>query len=261
MNYIRNAFIRLRLLPRLIASVKNWRTVLRARIGLGGLDALEVRAGTKLKLVDLRPGLEALRDVYFEHVYDRPFQLDDTGVVLDLGANIGVFSMIAATSLVPRGRVIAVEPNPTVFSVLRENVVANCLRNIEVVYGAVAAEQGTIALRLAPNSTGATIVGPEHGPSVIVPAVSFSDLVTTAGRVELVKCDIEGAEWQIIYESDERVWARIRRVAMEFHLDSGNGRTPEDLMLQFKKLGYENVVAFRPPGRSPLYGYLWADRA
>jgi FkbM family methyltransferase len=259
--YMAEAVARLRLLPCLVAQVKNWRSVLMARIGLRTLDAIEFRDNTTLRVVDLRPGLAVLRDVYFERVYDRPFRLDDRGIVLDLGANIGVFSLIAATSLVPRGRVIAVEANPRVLSVLQENVVVNCLRNIDVVFGAVAVEHGTIALHCAPDSTGATIVDPSRGRSVMVPAVSFTELVTMARSVELVKCDIEGAEWQIIYESDERVWSRIKRVAMEFHLDSGNGRTLEDLRLQFRKLGYQNVTTFHPPGRSPLYGYIWANRA
>lgn len=261
LSYIGNAFTRLLLLPRLIAKVENWRSVLRARFGLGKLDAVEFRDSTRLKLVDLRPGLEVLRDVYLERVYDRPFRLDDHGVVLDLGANIGVFSMIAATSLVPHGRVIAVEPNPAVLSVLEENVLANCFRNIRVISGAVAVEPGTIALRLAQHSLRSTTAGSGRGVSVTVPAVSFSELVTMAGRIELVKCDIEGAEWRIIYESDERIWSRIKRVAMEFHIDSGDGRTHEDLILRFKKLGYENVTAFPPTCRSPLCGYIWASRA
>lgn len=260
-NYLGNASTRVLLLPSLIARVRNWRSVLSARLGLSTLDAIEFRNRTKLKIVDLRPGLEMLRDVYFERVYDRRFHLDDTGVVLDLGANIGVFSMVAATSLVPRGRVIAVEANPAVLSVLQENVAANRFENIQVVFGAAAAESGDVTLRLAPHSTGASIVGSADGLSVTVPAISFSDLVTATESIELVKFDIEGAEWQILYDSDECAWSGIKRVAMEFHLDSGDGRTPEDLIARFKQLGYENVAAFQPPGRSPLHGYLWASRS
>jgi FkbM family methyltransferase len=211
--------------------------------------------------VDLRPGLEVLRDVYFERVYDRPFQLDETGVVLDLGANIGIFSLIAATRLVPRGRVIAVEPNPEVFSVLQGNIRVNRLQNIEAVFAAAAAQTGAATLCFAPHSMGATIVGPASGISVTVPKVSLEDLMRTAEHVALMKCDVEGAEWQIVYESDERLWSRIERVALEFHLDSGSGRAPEDLVRRFEELGYDTVTTFRPPGRSLLYGYLWAARA
>jgi FkbM family methyltransferase len=259
-NYIKNAFARAQLLPSLITEVQNWRSVLFGRLGLWNVDEVKFRDQTRIRFVDLRPGLEVLRDVYFERVYDRPFQLDETGVVIDLGANIGVFSLIAARRLVPRGHVIAVEPNPAVFSVLQENVVANRLRNIEVVFAAAAAQTGAAGLHFAPHSMGATIVGPTNGCSVTVPTVSLSDLVAKAGHVDLMKCDIEGAEWQIVYESDERVWSSIERVAMEFHLDSGEGRSPEDLISRFKELGYSTISTFRPPGRSPLYGYVWADR-
>src|SRR5882724_3911353 len=84
------------LLPSLVRRVKNWPTVLAARVGLLQIDAVRFRDGSNWRLLDVRPGFAVLREVYLERIYDARFHVDPRGAILDLGANVGMFTVLAA---------------------------------------------------------------------------------------------------------------------------------------------------------------------
>jgi FkbM family methyltransferase len=254
---VRRSFQRLLLFPFFLQKVRNWPRVLAARLGMGRIEAIEFRDGSRSCLLDLRAGLAVLRDVYLERVYDSKFHLDPEGTVLDLGANIGMFTILAAKSLVPRGRVVAVEANPYAAAVLRRNVIENGFSNVEVIEAAAAPMDGKVELHLAPHSLGATVfAGERGGESVMVAAIGVDTLIESLGPIELLKMDIEGSEWSIVFDSSPEMWVRIKRIAMEFHLDAAGSRTAADLVSYLTHVGYVNIRVHHPPG---LYGYLWAE--
>jgi FkbM family methyltransferase len=248
---------RLCLFPLFMGKVKNWPHILAARLGLAKMQAIEFREGSRWRVLDLRPGLAVLRDVYLERVYDAGFDIDPQGTVLDLGANIGMFTLLAARHLVPQGRVIAIEPNPQAAEVLRKNVLENGFSNVEVIEAAASVADGQAELHLASHSLGASVF--VNGPvaeTITVRTVDVSRIVTSLGEVELLKLDIEGSEWPIVFESSPQMWGRIKKIAMEFHLDSSRGKTQDDLASYFRERGYINIRVQHPPGP---YGYLWAE--
>jgi FkbM family methyltransferase len=254
---VRKSLQRLFLFPLFLLKVRNWPRVLAARLGIGEIEAIEFRDGSRSCLLDLRAGLAVLRDVYLERVYDSKFYLDPKGTVLDLGANIGMFSILAAKRLVPRGHVVAVEANPYTAAVLRRNVIENGFSNVEVIEAAAAPMDGKAELHLAPHSLGATVLGGERrGESVMVTAIGVGALVESLGPIELLKMDIEGSEWSIVFDSSPEMWVRIKRIAMEFHLDAAGPRSVADLVTYLSHVGYVNIRVHHPPG---LYGYLWAE--
>jgi FkbM family methyltransferase len=241
----------------LVRRVRNWPAVLAARLGLRKIDAVRFRDGSNWHLLDTRPGLAALRDVYLERVYDHHFELDRQGTVLDLGANIGMFTVLAARRLVPEGRVVAVEPNPSVAGVLKRNLEENGISNVELIQAAAFTGDGEARLQLASHSLGATILVTDPAKQALtVPTISVSKLIKAIGPVDLLKVDVEGAEWSIFFDSDPCMWKGIKRIAMEFHLDSAGGRTTADLSSHLSRMGYSNIQIDHPPG---LYGYLWAE--
>jgi FkbM family methyltransferase len=258
-SLLSQSFRRLLLFPHFVARVKNWPLILAARLGFGKMDSIEFRKGGRWKVLDLRPGLAVLRDVYLERVYDSGFHIDSQGTILDLGANIGMFTLLAARDLVPGGRVIAIEPNPAAAAVLRRNVLDNGLSNVEIVEAAAGVCDGQTQLHLASHSLGASVFA--NGPKVetiTVPTVNLRRVVEKLGEIELLKLDIEGSEWPIVFESGVEMWRRIKKIAMEFHLDSSQGKTKEDLVRYLKDRGYINIRVQHPPGP---YGYLWAQLA
>jgi FkbM family methyltransferase len=120
--------------------------------------------------------------------------------MIDVGANIGYFTVAAALAVGPEGRVVAFEPAAATRHLLEENVRLNGLANVTVRDEALAATQSEAALYLGPQQdTGLASLRPLPGSSrAIVRQAPFDDLWPAAHRVALVKIDVEGAELAVL---------------------------------------------------------------
>jgi len=120
--------------------------------------------------------------------------------VVDIGANVGFYTVLLASRVGPGGRVIAIEPDPTNASLLRRSAAANDLGNVTLLEAAVLDRAGTIDLYRSRTNFGDHRVfdGAEDGTArekVTVPAVVLDEyLERERVRPTLVKMDIQGAE-------------------------------------------------------------------
>lgn len=122
-------------------------------------------------------------------------------VVLDLGANIGQYTLLAAKRVGDQGRVYAFEPATAEYRKLAANVARNRFRNVVIEKRAVGAEPGTALLHTCADgyglyhSLGSPIRG-GRGASEEVPVTTLDVFAAEREleRVDLVKMDIEGAE-------------------------------------------------------------------
>ena len=177
------------------------------------------------------PNIAGARLPIYEVLIDDTYQLDwftaglpRNPVVLDVGAHIGSFSL-AVCRQCPGARIQAFEASSTTAHFLRQNMEANGLAgNVHVHNVAVAAVAGTV--EFIDNGSGSVhngMVSPERAIPVSVPSVTFADAVAMAGdRIDLVKMDAEGAEYDFILASDPADWAQVRRVVMEHHNVGGH---------------------------------------
>lgn len=128
-----------------------------------------------------------------------------TGMVaVDVGANWGYFSLVAAHLVGASGQVLALEPHPRLLSLLRENVGTNGLRQVQVLPLAAAAHSGSRAFigfdeRGGNWGVSRAARGSETGDFECETA-ALDDLLGRHGidRVDLVKMDIEGAEYEAL---------------------------------------------------------------
>jgi FkbM family methyltransferase len=116
--------------------------------------------------------------------------------VLDVGANVGVYTLPLAPRVGPAGRVYAVEPDPGNFALLRGNVARNGYENVVLLDRAAAARTGPARLYRSADNQGDHRLSPaaEPRPSVAVAAVRLDDVLADAAPVALVKLDVQGAE-------------------------------------------------------------------
>ncbi len=123
-------------------------------------------------------------------------------VVFDVGANVGFYSLTAASLVGPSGRVVAFEPGPKTASRLRENAALNGFCNHVVVEAAVSDKPGVLCLHLGEDSEASSLydAGPSATGSVEVSVVTLDAYAEAEGiaRVDLLKIDAEGAEVGII---------------------------------------------------------------
>jgi FkbM family methyltransferase len=118
--------------------------------------------------------------------------------VLDLGANIGFFTLLSATLVGPRGHVFAVEPNPRNARLLEASRRMNGFNQVSVLQVAAAAAHGLLVLNTS-YSNGTTAGLPDNIAAVLacetVPAVRIDDLLPGDRPIDVIKVDVEGAEY------------------------------------------------------------------
>ena len=121
--------------------------------------------------------------------------------MLDLGAHVGFFSLIASRCVGSSGKVYAFEPQPEVYDVLVRNIKANGLGStITPIRKAVSNGIGAAVLLLATEGSGGAslyrIPGTNPSETVVVETTTLDAFLAAEGwpRVHLIKMDIEGAE-------------------------------------------------------------------
>ena len=124
-------------------------------------------------------------------------------VVVDVGANVGFYSLLAAQRVGPSGRVIAFEPNLTAAARLRENISLNGFGNITVVEVAVADQPGTLRFNCCSDSEGSSLYSMGYytpAATLEVPVTTLDNYCFSMGvtRVDVLKIDAEGAEVAVI---------------------------------------------------------------
>lgn len=140
--------------------------------------------------------------------------------VVDIGAHVGFYTLLAAERVGPQGRVIAFEPDPSNRRLLAANVAHNRLTQVTIVPKAVTAEAGRLWLRRDPTNRGAHHVGPSAaGPEdVLVETVALDDFFDAepAHAIDVMKIDVEGAEG-LVWQGMQRLLAaqRVRWIMME----------------------------------------------
>jgi FkbM family methyltransferase len=118
---------------------------------------------------------------------------------VDIGANIGAYSLFVAARAGGSARILAIEPQPEIFDRLTYNISQNPFGTVKAVACAVADKAGELTLFLDPRNKGESsvkIVGSSQAGSVKVPAVSLLDLLRAERffNVDAIKLDVEGAE-------------------------------------------------------------------
>lgn len=227
---------RVRALPRRVA--RTLRFHLRRWLRRHAWKLLGLRAGTAVGLtIPIRDEADWILfdDIFLKGEYDRAISElleqapgDRRIEILDLGANIGYFTLRTAQRLLEerRGddfRLTLVEGSPKTHRRLRTNLAAQePLRGrVEVVHGLVGRTTGTG--RIAERSFHATsrVVGP-NDRAWRAREVPFHDLGpywAEAGTIDLLKCDIEGAE-EAFLESYRHLLPTVRLAVFELHHDA-----------------------------------------
>ena len=149
--------------------------------------------------------------------------------VLDVGAHIGLFSVLAAT----RGaKVIAFEPEPRNLALLRKNVEGLA---VEVVPKAVSDRVGTARLGLHPDNKGRhSIVDDEQKDAIPVPTTTLSM------DADIIKLDVEGAEPLVLKGAKEMIERCRPVIFLEFtpRWWERVGYDPLELLSWLASLGY-----------------------
>jgi FkbM family methyltransferase len=173
-------------------------------------------------------------------------------VFWDLGANVGFFTLLAARRAGPSGRVVAFEPDPQNAARLRAHAARNGLEAIvEVIEAAVWSQPGTVLFqrdRLCDSpdrGCGCVVAYPAAGAEVVVvPAVSLDACLGRGRLPDVIKCDVEGAEAEVLAGAGRLL--AIQRPVLIIKCHSAESR--ERVRAQLAAFGYR----WRPLGERHL---------
>ena len=126
--------------------------------------------------------------------------------VVDIGANIGLYTKTLSALVGPRGLVHAIEPVPETYAVLTSNVQRLSLGNVRTYPYAVTNHAGLELMGVPRYENGvqnfyrAQVVGRERDNLRVleVPAIRLDALLEDAARIAFVKCDVESHEWKVL---------------------------------------------------------------
>ncbi|MGE0707071.1 MAG: FkbM family methyltransferase [Planctomycetota bacterium] len=177
-------------------------------------------------------------------------------VIVDAGANIGAFTLLAARRS-PAARIVALEPSPETFARLEELVARNRLgARVRPLQLALAAEPGRRWFRgaEAPSHLRALVGKGEGDP---VEAVDLAGLFAREGleRVDLLKLDVEGEEHGLFARASDELLARVDAIALEYH-PAGRG-AKRRLVERLARAGLHLV---HDRSEAPEHGVAWFQR-
>ena len=157
---------------------------------------------------------------------DSEFDIKKDDVVVDIGANIGAFSVLAAKKA-NNGIIFAYEPDKENYGMLLKNKFLNKVDNIFPFNLAISAKKGSIDFFTTKLNSNAHSVY-DSSPSRIIKIKSntLNDIFTTnkIRRINYLKIDAEGAEYDILLNTPTELIRKIDKIVLEYHdyLDHGH---------------------------------------
>ena len=201
--------------------------------------------------LDPRDSLDlSVNEVYEPFETELVHQLVGKGdKVLDVGANIGYYTLIFARQVGACGRVFAFEPDPANFALLKKNVESNGYKNVVLVNAALSDQSGRLKLYLCDENRGDHRIYPsaENRQAIEIPAIT-ADLCVgdQAGDIRFVKMDVQGAEGRVLLGMDRILQGPgLKNVMLEFWPQGlrSAGNDPEQVLdlLKRQEFGFQII--------------------
>lgn len=183
-----------------------------------------------------------------DHFLIPKFSGKDVNLVIDLGANEGYY-ILKLKQNNSKCRVMAVEPNPLAFEILKKNIKSNKLNNIILVNKAVDSKSGKITLEIVEqfSAIGGKDLGIMERPwlkkemikKVEVDCLTLNKLCKDykINRIDILKLDVEGMEMEILKNS-KSLLNKIHKIVVEWH----SKKLKDELKKFLENNGFELIL-------------------
>ncbi|MBN2368845.1 FkbM family methyltransferase [Candidatus Woesearchaeota archaeon] len=250
------AILHLRYVPKIIFKIKNWKAFLWTYLRLGSYTGIfRFRDGTKIKTSD-PIDTSTISVIFIREDYGK---VKNNSVVIDIGANIGVYSVYACMTS-KNTKVYAYEPMPDSFSLLSENLRLNKLeKSVEAFKLGIAGKKTIRRLFIAGKSPFHSLFPEKKGQkSIDISCITLKDVFekNNIKKCDILKIDVECAEYEILFNTPDKYFQRTSKVLIEYqNLDKN--RNLERLKEFFEKKGYK-ITKLRKDSKK--YGIVWFER-
>lgn len=181
--------------------------------------------GTSLSAPSDLPLLNLIEEIWIKECYrTKKLPLRPGATIVDIGANVGIFSVLLATAN-PQARIIAVEPGRGNLEFLSRNLISNRLHNVNIVPAACGGTKGEGTLygrgagvlnTLYMRDTWGNKCTPLYKTSILTLQDIFDQF--NVETCDLLKLDCEGAEYDILLNNSKETLRRVSNISMEYHV-------------------------------------------
>jgi FkbM family methyltransferase len=192
-----------------------------ARIRMGAREAThELRIPGYPHPITIRGGQStdawAVYELLVMQEYALVGDLDSPAFIIDAGANIGIASLYFLHQY-PNARIVAIEPHPANFELLRKNLTPYAQR-VTLLQGAVWKTRGRLQLDFRGEDWRTEVHAAEKGQEGSVEAFTLPEIAAYGdGRVDLLKMDIEGSETEVFGPEAQEWLPSVKNIAIELH--------------------------------------------
>jgi FkbM family methyltransferase len=184
-------------------------------------------------------------EVWKAKVYDdKRIPISSDAVVVDLGGHIGAFAVRAARQA-RRGMIYSYEASNKNYTLLAKNIELNNLDNLYIENSAITNRRGEMFLYTpANNGILGSLLQITSSFAEKVQARTFADIISEHAleRIDFLKVDVEGAEFDILLSCSDEIFAKIQRMIIEYHEFEGDKRSYQDLVNLLDSQGFQVVV-------------------
>ena len=166
-----------------------------------------------------RSTLLTIREIFKDKIYSPSI---DAQVILDIGAQCGLFSIYAA-KLCPSATIYAFEPDRENIEQVLDNLVLNQLEDrVVFISKAITSKTGTTQFNLNLKSSRANSLAyheDNYVEKITIETISLADFFKQQSieQVDYLKMDIEGGEYDILFSLGKEEFSKIQEVQMEYH--------------------------------------------
>lgn len=213
---------------------KNWRSIIANRRNGTILNEFCLRNGRVITFEGPPPWV-VFHDIWRYKVYTKTYKpsFRYPRVVVDIGANIGLFSLYAAARW-PSAQILAYEPDPENFRILQKNVRLSKAMNVQTFPFAVSDCNAKAKLYLRTGSGWHSLFDSSEGILRIIEVETVTiDMILQqiiSRHIDFLKVDCEGAEFKILKGQEKLLSQSVGYVAMEYHEIEGDARILEDIL-------------------------------
>ena len=234
---------------------KNWNTALLCWYSTSKNSyTLQLRDGTLFKVRSGSSDIQMIIEIYKGKSYHLNLnKLDRNSVIIDIGANIGVFSVFISKFTGKQSRVFAFEPFPENFSFFNENVKINGFENLIKIFPfAVGKSNEDRFLNIDAGDNAMHSFYAESGSRISVKTITLEKIFieNDIGICDFLKIDCEGAEYEIILNSPAIILNKIKIISIEYHPH------PPYTHLQLKEMLQENGFEITVNETASGFGFM-----
>ncbi len=244
-------------LPIIIFKIKNWYSFLLNYLGFKNeANTYKFRNGI---LIKTNENIDAatIAVIFIKKDYGI---IKDNSTIIDIGTNIGIFSIYAASTS-NNTKVYSYEPMPKTYNLLLENIKLNKLDNKILPFQlGVGSKKEKRRLFLAGGSPFHSLYSTmENTEFLDISVISLKDIFDNnhIGYCDILKSDCEGAEFEIFYNTPDEYFEKIKEIRLEYHNQKNEGDNIKRLIKFFENKGF-SLTIFREDSQDA--GNAWFKR-